>query len=92
MREECRKYEEEGRWRVSPIKVAAMAAILVAVFIIFHRPWNYLVMIVLLLAEGMYVWNRIKEGKKKPKSEMKEEQKKVLDKLLNGRKNICRES
>ena len=59
-----------------------MAAILVAVFIIFHRPWNYLVMIVLLLAEGMYVWNRIKEGKKKPKSEMEEEQKKVLDKLL----------
>lgn len=82
VKEECRKYEEEGRWRVSPIKVAAMAAILVAVFIIFHRPWNYLVMIVLLLAEGMYVWNRIKEGKKKPKSEMEEEQKKVLDKLL----------
>ena len=67
MREECRKYEEEGRWRVSPIKVAAMAAILVAVFIIFHRPWNYLVMIVLLLAEGMYVWNRIKEVKRSRK-------------------------
>ena len=28
VKEECRKYEEEGRWRVSPIKVAAMAAIL----------------------------------------------------------------
>lgn len=33
----------------------------------FHRPWNYLVMIVLLLAEGMYVWNRIKEGKRSRK-------------------------
>lgn len=81
VKEECRKYEEEGRWKYLNQSCSDGSDSCGSVHY-FHRPWNYLVMIVLLLAEGMYVWNRIKEGKKKPKSEMEEEQKKVLDKLL----------
>ena len=82
LKEACRKYEGESKWRVSPIKIAIMAVILIMAFVIFQKPWNYLVTIVLMLAEGMYVWNRMKEGKKKPRSEVEEEERRALDKLL----------
>ena len=82
LKEACRKYEGESKWRVSPIKIAIMAVILIMAFVIFQKPWNYLITIVLMLAEGMYVWNRMKEGKKKPRSEVEEEERRALDKLL----------
>lgn len=82
LKEACRKYEGESKWRVSPIKIAIMAVILIMAFVIFQKPWNYLITIVLMLAEGMYVWNHMKEGKKKPRSEVEEEERRALDKLL----------
>lgn len=53
------------KWRVHPIEILAMLAICVMAFVIIARPWNYLVTIVVALLSGIFVWNRLKEGKKK---------------------------
>ena len=34
-------------------------------FLLFHKPWNFLVAIVVALAEGLYVWNCLKDGRRK---------------------------
>ena len=41
-------------------------------FLLFHKPWNFLVAIVVALAEGLYVWNCLKGGKKKKKARLQE--------------------
>lgn len=85
-REELR--QEESQWRVHPFVLAGMVLTLAAVFVLFGRPWNYLVIIVLALAQGMYVWNRMKEEKKKPEREIREERKNSLEKLLWTREHL----
>lgn len=58
----------EGRfagWRIHPVEIFSMAAAIVLSFILFERPWNFPVMIVVALAEGLYVWNCLKDGRKK---------------------------
>lgn len=42
-----------------------MLACLAGILLLVPGPWNYLIMIVGALAEGIYVWNRMKDGKKK---------------------------
>ena len=59
------KAQEAPRWRVHPIEVIGMLACLAAIFIFVPGPWNYLIMIVGVLAESIYIWNRTKDGKKK---------------------------
>lgn len=70
------------KWRVHPVEFAGMLTALILAFVLFGRPWNYLVTIVLALAEGMYVWNRMKDGKKQPAEVVSEETKTALEKLL----------
>lgn len=53
------------KWRVHPIEIIGMLIAIVLAFVFFDRPWNNLIAIVLALAEGLYIWNRVKEGKKK---------------------------
>lgn len=62
-KDEAEEAEPVKRWRVHPVGMIAMVLVVVAVFILLRRPWNYLVTIVIALAEGLYVWNRMKEGK-----------------------------
>lgn len=57
--------EECKRWRVHPAELLAAAVVIVLMFIQIIRPWNYLVGIVAVLAEGLRVWNRMKDGRKK---------------------------
>lgn len=70
-KERRRKIEQrasEGvfdRWRIHPVEVIGMLAAVVISFLIFDRPWNFLVAIVIALAEVIYVWNCLKDGKKK---------------------------
>ena len=80
--------EEERRWRVSPVELLIMLLVLVISFLIFGRPWNYLLVIVLALAEGMYVWNRLKDGKKKPQEIAAQERRTALEKLLWQRERM----
>lgn len=56
---------EAPRWRVHPFEVIGILACLIAIFLLIPAPWNYLITIVGALAEGIYVWNRTKDGKKK---------------------------
>lgn len=56
--------ETQKRWRVHPVELLAAVVIIVLLFIQIMRPWNYLVGIVAMLAEGLRIWNRVKDGKK----------------------------
>ena len=71
-----KKAEEEGGyfdgWRIHPVEVVSMLIAVVLSFILFQRPWNFLVAIVIALAEGLYIWNCLKDGKKKKKARQKE--------------------
>lgn len=68
--EHRRAYEElrPGKWRVHPVEIITILALCILMFNIFQRPWNYLVTIVMGLLGVIYVWNRLKEGKKKTKT------------------------
>lgn len=57
-----------SKWRVHPVEIITMIAVCVLAFVILARPWNYLVTIVVALLGGIFVWNRLKEGKKKQKT------------------------
>lgn len=48
-----------------PTGLFFMFFVLFLVSFAFAKPWNYLVMIVIALAEGIYIWNHLKDGKSK---------------------------
>lgn len=57
--------QERPRWRVHPLEIIGIIVCLAAVYILIPRPLDFLIMIVGGLAEGIYVWNRIKDGNRK---------------------------
>lgn len=61
------------KWRIHPLELFSMAAAFILSFILFHRPWNFLVAIVVALAEGLYVWNCMKDGRKKKSLDTEQE-------------------
>ena len=63
--EQEKNTEEKPRWRVHPLEVLGILVCLAVIFVFVLRPWNYLIVIVGALAEGIYIWNRTKRGKKK---------------------------
>lgn len=69
--------EERGRFRVHPVEILAAVVIIVLLFIRIIRPWNYLVGIVAALAEGLRVWNRMKDGRKKKMEYLETEEEKA---------------
>ncbi len=77
------------KWRIHPLEILSFVAAVVLVFVFIHRPWNYLVAIVLALLCLIYTWNRLKVSKKQEKTEperileeiMPEEEKVPLEKL-----------
>lgn len=60
--------EAESRWTIHPIFYLLMLAVLVVPVFVLPRPFNYLTPIVILIAEGIYVWNRFKDGRKKKRT------------------------
>lgn len=58
-----------GKWRVHPVEILSFIAAVALVVIFIHRPWNYLVAIVLALLCAIYTWNRLKVSKKQEKTE-----------------------
>lgn len=77
------------KWRIHPLEIILSILIVVAAVLVIHKPWNYLVAIVLALCFGIYVWNRLKVGRKVEKTEPEkileeitpEEEKLPLDQL-----------
>lgn len=58
-----------NKWRIHPIEIILFAIIVISAFIFINRPWNYLVAIIISLLCVIYVWNRMKVGKKDIKTE-----------------------
>lgn len=108
-RKERQKEEEHGKgvmdeirpekWRIHPVEILVFALVIVIPVILFSRPWNYLVAIVLFLASGLYVWNRMKVGKKQIKTEpeiileeiTQEEEKIPIEKLRWEKSHVAAE-
>ncbi|MGO5053227.1 ATP-binding protein [Lachnospiraceae bacterium LCP25S3_G4] len=90
---ECNQVEEGShskskgtyRWRIHPFLYIAMAGLVTLPFVVVHRPWNYLWALVIVLAEGLFVWNRLKDGNKKQKASEEQnevyQQKKKLEEV-----------
>ena len=72
-----RKQEEAAGyfdgWRIHPLETFSMLAAFIVIFVLFPRPWNCLVAIVVALAEGLYVWNHLKDGKQKKKAKIRDD-------------------
>lgn len=75
-----KKREPEPRWRVHPLEIISLFILLIAIFLLIRRPWNFLILIVTALAEGIFIWNRLKDGKRK-KNDLIDPQKNI-EKLL----------
>lgn len=81
------------------MEILIFALVIVTAVLILSRPWNYLVAIVLFLAFGLYVWNRMKVGKKQVKTEpeiileeiTQEEEKVPIEKLRWEKAHITEE-
>ena len=74
------------RWRIHPIAMIVMVAILILAVIVFDRPWNLTIGIVVLLAELLYIWNKFKNGKIKTKADAANEKEDILrNQLIRNR-------
>lgn len=57
------------RWRIHPLEILAVIAAVVGSFALIPRPFNYFITVVIFLCGLIYIWNRMKVGKKKEKTE-----------------------
>ncbi|MGN1165632.1 MAG: ATP-binding protein [Lachnospiraceae bacterium] len=73
-----------GKWRVHPVEIIFFIAVIVFVFFVIHKPWNYLVAIVLTLLCLIYTWNRMKVSKKQEKTEPE----KILEEITSEEEKI----
>lgn len=80
--------QEVKKYRVHPAELIGVLIAFVVLFFVLGQPWNFLVIIVLALAEGILVWNRVKDGKKKPQEEILSEVQSSLSKLLWQKEHI----
>ncbi len=70
-----------GAWRVHPWELLGVLVGLLILVVVLPKPWSYLITIVLGLWEGISVWNRMKEGKKKSQEQMLQEITEKLQKM-----------
>jgi uncharacterized protein YhaN len=57
------------KWRIHPVELLFFAIAIVLPNFLIPKPLSYLASIILFLACGLYVWNRMKVGKKQEKTE-----------------------
>ena len=82
---------EEKRWRVHPMEYVIVLALSVILWLAIEEPLNYLSCIVLILAEGLRIWNRLKDGKRKSQEEALREVESSLQKLLWTKEHLQNE-
>lgn len=54
-----------AKWRVHPVEVAVIVLLIAAIFLLIPPPFNSFVTVVAALLGAIYIWNRMKIGKKK---------------------------
>ena len=94
-----RKFHNFKNKKFSSIAWIMAILVIVIAVILFSKPWNYLIAIVLFLAFGLYIWNRMKVGKKQVKTEpeiileeiTQEEEKVPIEKLRWEKSHITAE-
>ena len=62
--------EQHAKKRFHPAWIVIMFLLLVCSFLFLDKPWNYLVTIVLALGEVLFLWNRLKDDRKKIQGQM----------------------
>ena len=70
------------RWRVHPAEYVVLVGIMVLLYLLLDDPFNYLSCLVVFFAEGIHIWNRLKDGKKKPYEELLQEVSTLLQKHI----------
>lgn len=58
-----------AKWRVHPLEVLLILAMIVLAFVVLPNPWNAFVTVIGALLGAIYIWNRMKVGKNKAKTE-----------------------
>lgn len=67
-----------GHWRVHPGIMIIMLIVLLAVLFFVKKPWNYIVAVVIALAQILFLWNRLKDGRRKQNEAKLAEQEAVM--------------
>lgn len=77
------------KWRIHPVELIVFAVLIVSSFLLVPKPWNSYTTIVIFLCCLIYVWNRMKIGKKDIKTEperileeITQQEEKPLERLL----------
>lgn len=87
------------KWRIHPVEIIFFILLVIIPFLLIPKPWSFLVAIILFLCCGIYVWNRMKVGKKQEKTEPErileeitpEEEKAPVEKLIWEKERISQE-
>ncbi len=58
-----------SKWRVHPLEIVAIIAVCILLMCALPGPWNSLVTTVVIVLGIIYIWNRMKVGKRKAKTE-----------------------
>lgn len=58
-----------SKWRIHPLEILMLAAVFVLALTLLDKPINFFAAIVVFLAGGLYIWNRMKVSKKNRVSE-----------------------
>lgn len=80
--------QEVKKWRVHPGELIGVLVLILAMVFGIEKPFNYLLAIVIFLGEGLFVWNRLKDGKVKSHEQMLEESRSSLQKVLWSKEQL----
>lgn len=80
--------QEMKKWRVHPGEILGVLVLILLVVAFIEKPFNYLLAIVLFLGEGLFVWNRLKDGKRKSHEQVLEEARSEMQKQLGSKEQI----
>lgn len=81
-------YLWKGNWRIHPGVLILMFLLAVFIFTILPSPSNYLIGVVVVLGEWIFVWNRLKEEKKKKNMYSSKEIEHAISKLKSQHVNL----
>lgn len=73
--------QEEKRWRVHPAEYIGIILLSMVFYSLLDEPLNYLSSIVIVLAEGLRIWNKLKDGKRKSQQEVLKEMNSDMQKM-----------
>ena len=75
-----------SRWRVHPLEIVAIICACILLLCVLPGPWNSLVTTVVIVLGIIYIWNRMKVGKRKAKTEEVAEELDVGEELISTEK------